>query len=108
VTLFIRSFMSPGRITSRIPTDASSRPNSAARRHLFNLARNCVCRRRPENVAPAATHRPALRFLTGVYNYHILLAALIGWANVRQQQIIEFQNDQIEALLKKLGKNVYY
>jgi hypothetical protein len=37
-----------------------------------------------------------------------LLAALIGWANVRQQQIIEFQNDQIEALLKKLGKNVYY
>jgi transposase InsO family protein len=35
---------------------------------------------------------------------HILLAALIGWANERQQQIIEFQNDQIEALLKKLGK----
>ena len=36
--------------------------------------------------------------------YHILLAALIGWANERQQQIIEFQNDQIKALLKKLGK----
>jgi hypothetical protein len=35
---------------------------------------------------------------------HILLATLIGWANERQQQIIEFQNDQIEALLKKLGK----
>ena len=35
---------------------------------------------------------------------HILLAALIGWANERQQQIIEFQNDQIEALLEKLGK----
>ena len=36
--------------------------------------------------------------------YHILVAALIGWANERQQQIIEFQNDQIKALLKKLGK----
>ena len=36
--------------------------------------------------------------------YHVLLAALVGWANERQQQIIEFQNDQIEALLKKLGK----
>jgi hypothetical protein len=35
---------------------------------------------------------------------HILLATLIGWANERQQQIIEFQNDQIKALLKKLGK----
>ncbi len=36
--------------------------------------------------------------------YHMVLATLIGWANERQQQIIEFQNDQIEALLKKLGK----
>jgi len=35
---------------------------------------------------------------------HILLATLIGWANERQQQIIEFQNDQIKPLLKKLGK----
>ena len=35
---------------------------------------------------------------------HILLAALIGWASQRQQQIIEFQNDQIQALLKLLGK----
>jgi len=35
---------------------------------------------------------------------HILLAALIGWANERQRWIIEFQNDQIEALLKLLGK----
>ena len=35
---------------------------------------------------------------------HILLAALVGWANERQQQIIEFQNDQIQALLKLLGK----
>ncbi|MFT5328401.1 MAG: hypothetical protein ACI8P0_006314 [Planctomycetaceae bacterium] len=32
--------------------------------------------------------------------YHILLAALIGWANERQQRIIEFQSDQIEAKLK--------
>jgi len=36
--------------------------------------------------------------------YHILLATLIGWANERQHKIIEFQNDQIKALLKKLGK----
>ena len=39
-----------------------------------------------------------------LHPYHILLAALIGWANERQQRIIEFQNDQIEALLEKLGK----
>ena len=36
--------------------------------------------------------------------WHILLATLYGWVNQRQQQIIEFQNDQIEALLKLLGK----
>ncbi|MEO2019078.1 MAG: integrase core domain-containing protein [Fuerstiella sp.] len=36
--------------------------------------------------------------------WHILLAALCGMVNERQQQIIEFQNAQIEALLKKLGK----
>jgi hypothetical protein len=35
---------------------------------------------------------------------HIVLAALVGWANELQRRIIEFQNDQIEALLKKLGK----
>ncbi len=35
---------------------------------------------------------------------HILLATVIGWANERQQQIIEFQNDQIQSLLKLLGK----
>jgi hypothetical protein len=34
---------------------------------------------------------------------HILLATLVGWVYERQQQIIEFQNDQIEALLKLLG-----
>jgi hypothetical protein len=36
--------------------------------------------------------------------WHILVAALCGMVNERQQQIIEFQNAQIEALLKKLGK----
>ncbi len=36
--------------------------------------------------------------------WHMLLAALCGMVNQRQQQIIEFQNAQIEALLKKLGK----
>ena len=35
--------------------------------------------------------------------WHILLAALCGLANQRQQQIIEFQNAQIEALLKQFG-----
>ena len=35
---------------------------------------------------------------------HILLAALCGMVNERQQKIIEFQNAQIETLLKKLGK----
>jgi hypothetical protein len=36
--------------------------------------------------------------------WHILLAALCGLVNQRQQRVIEFQNAQIEALLKKLGK----
>ena len=36
--------------------------------------------------------------------YHLLLAYLCGLVNQRQQQIIEFQNAQIEALLKQLGK----
>ena len=36
--------------------------------------------------------------------WHILLAALCGMVNQRQQQIIEFQNAQIETLLKKLEK----
>ena len=35
--------------------------------------------------------------------WQLLLVALSGWVNQRQQQIIEFQNAQIEALLKKLG-----
>ena len=36
--------------------------------------------------------------------WHILLAALCGLVNQREQQIIEFQNAQIEAFLKHLGK----
>ena len=36
--------------------------------------------------------------------WHTLLACLCGLVNQRQQQIIEFQNAQIEALLKQLGK----
>ena len=36
--------------------------------------------------------------------WHLLLTALLGLVNQRQQQIIEFQNAQIEALLKQLGK----
>lgn len=36
--------------------------------------------------------------------WHILPACLCGPVNQRQQQIIEFQNTQVEALLTKLGK----
>ena len=36
--------------------------------------------------------------------WHLVVVALSGWVNQRQQQIIEFQNAEIEALLKKLGK----
>ena len=36
--------------------------------------------------------------------WHTLLACLCGLVNQRQQQIIEFQNAQIEAILKQLGK----
>jgi putative transposase len=36
--------------------------------------------------------------------WQLLFTALCGWVNQRQQQIIEFQNAQIDSLLKKLGK----
>ena len=36
--------------------------------------------------------------------WHVVFVALSCWVNQRQQQIIEFQNTEIEALLKKLGK----
>jgi putative transposase len=36
--------------------------------------------------------------------WHLVLVALSAWMNQRQQQIIEFQNAEIEALLKKLGQ----
>ena len=39
-----------------------------------------------------------------VQPYHILVAALIGRANEHHQRIIEFQNDQIQVLLKQPGK----
>ncbi|MEO2016288.1 MAG: hypothetical protein ABGZ53_18160 [Fuerstiella sp.] len=39
--------------------------------------------------------------------WHILLTSLCGMVNQRQQQIIEFQNAQIEALLKKLMKTTH-
>ena len=45
---------------------------------------------------------PNMSFL--LQPWHILLAALCGMVNQRQQQIIEFQNAQIETLLKKLRK----
>ena len=35
--------------------------------------------------------------------WQLFCLILAGWINQRQQQIIEFQNAQIEALLKKLG-----
>ena len=36
--------------------------------------------------------------------WHIAFAALSGWVNERQQEINDFQNAQIEALLQKLGR----
>jgi hypothetical protein len=45
---------------------------------------------------------PNMSFL--LQPWQVLLATLCGMVNQRQQQIIEFQNAQIEALLKKLGK----
>ena len=36
--------------------------------------------------------------------WHILFVVLCGRLNERQQRVIEFQNDQIEALLGKLVK----
>ena len=37
-------------------------------------------------------------------SWQLLLAILSGWIHYRQQQMIEFQNEQIETLLKQLGK----
>ena len=55
---------------------------------------------------PCIRHWPLLAsnmsFL--IQPWHILLACLCGMVNDRQQQIIEFQNAQIKALLKKLGR----
>jgi putative transposase len=36
--------------------------------------------------------------------WQIAVVALAGWLNEQQRQIIEFQNDQIEALLQQLGR----
>ncbi|QDU92356.1 integrase core domain-containing protein [Lignipirellula cremea] len=36
--------------------------------------------------------------------WQLLFAILSGWIHHRQQQIIEFQNDQIQSLLKQMGK----
>ena len=36
--------------------------------------------------------------------WHLAVVLVSAWVNQRQQQIIEFQNAEIEALLKKLGK----
>ncbi len=35
--------------------------------------------------------------------WHFVFVALCGWVNEQQQQVIEFQNAQIDALLQKLG-----
>ncbi len=37
--------------------------------------------------------------------WHLAFVLVSAWVNQRQQQIIEFQNAEIEALLKKLGKD---
>ena len=36
--------------------------------------------------------------------WQVVFVALSAWVNQRQQGIIEFQNSQIQALLKKLGR----
>ena len=41
---------------------------------------------------------------TVVKPLNFLLVILPGWLQHRQQQIIEFQSDQIESLLEQMGK----
>ncbi len=36
--------------------------------------------------------------------WQLLLVALVGWVNLQQQQLVEFQDDQIQILLNRLGK----
>ena len=36
--------------------------------------------------------------------WQLLLAILSSWIHHRQQKMIEFQNDQIESLLKQMGQ----
>ena len=38
--------------------------------------------------------------------WHILFAVLCGWLNERQQRVIEFQNDQIEAFWESSRRSV--
>ena len=37
-------------------------------------------------------------------SWQVVFVTMSGWVNQRQQQIIEFQNAEVEAPLKKLGK----
>jgi hypothetical protein len=36
--------------------------------------------------------------------WQLLLVAFVGWVNLQQQQLIQFQDDQIQMLLNRLGK----
>jgi putative transposase len=36
--------------------------------------------------------------------WQLLLVVLAGWINQNQQQVVEFQNAQIQVLLNRLGK----
>ena len=36
--------------------------------------------------------------------WQLAFVALSGWIHERQQKMIEFQNDQIESLLKQMGR----
>ena len=36
--------------------------------------------------------------------WQLLLVALAGWVNLQQQQLVEFQDAEIQILLRRLGK----
>ncbi len=48
--------------------------------------------------------QPVTLMISVLHPWQLLLAILSGWVNQRQQEIIEFQNIQITALMQKLGQ----
>ena len=108
VTLFIRSFMSPGRITSRMPTEAISRPRLTrpAAQPLLELLRHGVLVREERVELAAADDGPQreLRFAVERLPHVVRLADgltsrhdLVGHHGVEPQRDLVGRHDLLAA-----------